>query len=85
MLKVSSSNTLLSLYKDSDFLKNGMTYSWTVTKNEFADLDNLTYNLFTLIDRNTYQDLLTSTYGNKVSELKKAGLTSLEINKIICG
>jgi len=83
MLKIVTNGSMLSLYKDNPIFSEGTDFEWYVDTEAFPNLDNKTFYIFSLIDRNTYQNK-KEEYKDFTSDLKTVGLTDQEIEEILC-
>jgi hypothetical protein len=82
-LVLSSKTNALSFYKNRSFFDEGNTYEWTVSKNEFPDIDNAAFYSFSIIKSSEYEKIRKMHIG-VIKDLKKIGLTNAEVEESLC-
>ena len=83
ILKIESNGSQLSLFEDHPIFVDGNSFSWAVSKDAFPNLKNITFNHFTLINRETYE-VNKLTFDDFIADLKQIGTSDAEIETILC-
>lgn len=83
LLKLETNGNQIALYSDSEIFKNGTTFEWTVSTEEFPNIKNIPFYRFITISYSEYSDEIKK-HQPLIEELQELGLNENEISYEIC-
>lgn len=83
IFKIEIQGSQLSLYDDNSVFSDSDRFEWSVSTDEFPNLDNIPFYSFQLIDRNNYESQVLK-YNSFIQDLVSIGTTDFEIETILC-
>ena len=81
--KFATNGNTFQVYKDNPIFANVKEFEWSVSTSEFPNLKNIPFYSFTILDRNEYE-VLKSGYKDLITDLKTLGLSTSEIEEVLC-
>lgn len=83
ILKLETDGSRLTLFADNPIFNEGKEYEWAVSTSEFPNLKNIPFYSFLLIDKNTYNQQISS-YEEFITEMRQMEMPEWEIDLAIC-
>tara|TARA_R110002051_G_scaffold180913_3_gene250407 strand:- start:75981 stop:76775 length:795 start_codon:yes stop_codon:yes gene_type:complete len=83
IFKIGINGNSLHLFIDNIILKNGNSYKWAVTTEPYPDFNDITFNNFELLNRESYMALENEMKALTIA-LKLLGFSEIDIKKSIC-
>ncbi|MDO6597763.1 hypothetical protein Q4512_12630 [Oceanihabitans sp. 2_MG-2023] len=81
--KIGVTGNHLALFVDKKLLVPGKEYLWAISNTKYPNLNTIDFYSFTILDKDTFE-VEKSNLQDLISDLKKLGLSKLEIKTILC-
>ncbi|WP_460218414.1 hypothetical protein [Psychroserpens sp. MEBiC05023] len=83
LLKIATKSTSISFYEENNIFQLGIEYEWSISNDEYPDVNNLPFYSFKIITRKDYEKEKL-TYTSLIKDLKTLKLSEEDIDSILC-